>query len=542
MTILLLYINFKIDKHNYDPKPARLPVKRETDQTATNRLNFLKHKMRIKPENFLKFNNAIAFYFAFLLIAFICSTSFGQSITWQKVLNNNFGVLNKVIQTPDGGFIGVGTDRMNNFDKMYLVKLDNFGNVLWTKIIGIGNAEGYWIEQTIDNGLIIGGSIDSGFGDTQAYLVKIDMQGNMQWHMSYSNSGLDQCYCVKQIYDGGFILSCRTSPSNLNKAMFIRTDPMGNLIWKKIYGNGANTIVSEIQIIENGFIGVGYNGLQNTADGYLIKLNYNGDTIWTKKFGGNGLDGFYSLDKVSLQGFVLAGTSDSYNIRNRPESYLVRIDTNGSELWHKTFSGYDYDVCKTVRYKQGVGFILAGYSDSIAGNDTKAKVRIISETGLLLKETSYLPNTVNCTLSVFNSAEMTGDGGFIFAGYDEITSFLSMYVVKTDSLLFSNPIGISSNHHNIPIEYSITQNYPNPFNPNTNIILNIMRTAKIKLLIYDIEGKLIYTIIDQELFTGSYKVSIDFNKLNISSGVYFYSLYLNNSTQPLNTKKMIYLK
>ena len=497
--------------------------------------------MREKPEKLIKLINTKAFCFAIVLIVLASSTSFGQSITWQKVLNNKYGVLNKVIQTPDGGFIGVGTDRINNFDKMYLVKLDNFGNVVWTKIIGVGNAEGYWIEQTIDNGLIIGGSIDSGFGDTQAYLVKIDMQGNMQWHMSYSNSGLDQCYCVKQIYDGGFILSCRTSPSNLNKAMFIRTDPMGNLIWKKIYGNGANTIVNEIQIIENGFIGAGYNGLQNTADGYLIKLNYNGDTIWTKVFGGNGIDGFYSLDKVSLQGFVLAGTSDSYNIRNRPETYLVRIDTNGSELWYKTFSGYDYDVCKTVRYKQGVGYILAGYSDSIAGIETKAKVRIISESGLLLKETSYLPNIVNCTLSVFNSAEMTGDGGFIFAGYNEITSFLSMYVVKTDSLLFSNPIGISSNHNNIPIEYLLSQNYPNPFNPTTNIKFEIPKDAHVSIKIYDLLGREVFSVKEYKQ-AGSYEMMFDGS--NLASGLYFYSIKAETSQRDVytETRKMVLIK
>ena len=157
-----------------------------------------------------------------------------QSITWQKVLNNNYGWINKIQQTYDGGYIAVGPESISNEPKMYLVKLDYLGNVSWTKIIGVGNTVGYWVEETSDRGFIIGGSIDSGLVDDKVYLVKTDSNGNIQWHKTYQNSDLDQCYCVKQTPDGGFILSCRTAFST-EAAWYIKTDQLGNIQWQKFY-------------------------------------------------------------------------------------------------------------------------------------------------------------------------------------------------------------------------------------------------------------------------------------------------------------------
>ena len=99
-------------------------------------------------------------------------------------------------------------------------------------------------------------------------------------------------------------------------------------------------------------------------------------------------------------------------------------------------------------------------------------------------------------------------------------------------------IGIANNTNEVPVSFSLSQNYPNPFNPNTKIGLKIKNSGQIELKVYDIIGKEITTLINKKLSAGSYE-SI-FNGENYSSGLYFYSLFVNGVKT--DTKKMILIK
>ena len=107
-------------------------------------------------------------------------------------------------------------------------------------------------------------------------------------------------------------------------------------------------------------------------------------------------------------------------------------------------------------------------------------------------------------------------------------------------------LGIDSNSTIVPTAYVLHQNYPNPFNPQTTIKFSIIKTASVSLTIYDITGKEVIRIYDNErLKTGNYKTAIDFEKLNISSGIYFYELKVssdNNNIIYTESLKMVYLK
>jgi serine protease AprX len=92
--------------------------------------------------------------------------------------------------------------------------------------------------------------------------------------------------------------------------------------------------------------------------------------------------------------------------------------------------------------------------------------------------------------------------------------------------------------HNTPESYQLSQNYPNPFNPETNIKyeLNVNRFVSIK--IFNILGKEISTLVNQKQNSGSY--SVKFNSNGISSGIYFYSMYIDGSQ--IDSKKMVVIK
>lgn len=89
----------------------------------------------------------------------------------------------------------------------------------------------------------------------------------------------------------------------------------------------------------------------------------------------------------------------------------------------------------------------------------------------------------------------------------------------------------------IPKTYSLEQNYPNPFNPKTIIRFDILKANDVKITVYDITGREVARLVQQKLNAGKY--SVDFDAVNIASGIYFYSIVAGDFVQ---TKKMILVK
>lgn len=97
---------------------------------------------------------------------------------------------------------------------------------------------------------------------------------------------------------------------------------------------------------------------------------------------------------------------------------------------------------------------------------------------------------------------------------------------------------IALTNNDVPKNYFLSQNYPNPFNPSTNIKYQIANNSFISLKIYDILGKEVTTLVNENLKPGEYETTFD--GINLPSGIYFYSVYSDGKL--INTKKMILLK
>jgi hypothetical protein len=100
-------------------------------------------------------------------------------------------------------------------------------------------------------------------------------------------------------------------------------------------------------------------------------------------------------------------------------------------------------------------------------------------------------------------------------------------------------VGIKQVSNEIPKEYILYQNYPNPFNPKTNIKYQISKSKSyVKLVVFDITGREIAELVNEEQTAGTYL--LDWNASRYSSGIYFYSLYIDSKL--IDTKKMILVK
>jgi len=115
------------------------------------------------------------------------------------------------------------------------------------------------------------------------------------------------------------------------------------------------------------------------------------------------------------------------------------------------------------------------------------------------------------------------------------------WIVGDNGLILSNTTGgilhLDELNTTAPNEYTLIQNYPNPFNPSTTINYQIPELSFVTIKVYDVLGKEIATLVNEEKPFGDYE--IEFNGTGLPSGIYFYRLQTGNFVE---IKKMVFIK
>ena len=144
------------------------------------------------------------------------------------------------------------------------------------------------------------------------------------------------------------------------------------------------------------------------------------------------------------------------------------------------------------------------------------------------------------------------DIGPIILGDDQSWGF-TMYTdydvvyAKINGVEYGNFVSVSDRNSELPAKFYLSQNYPNPFNPTTNIGFRIAKFGFVSLKVYDILGREVATLVNEEKHAGNYEVKFSAkggsasggDAYNLSSGIYFYKLSTENYT---SVKKMILMK
>ena len=178
-------------------------------------------------------------------------------------------------------------------------------------------------------------------------------------------------------------------------------------------------------------------------------------------------------------------------------------------------------------------FIIGGYNENLEAL-TSVEIFYVYGDQYYIEEGPY----INEARYNFMSSEIDGRI-YLFGGYNSGKS-----VVKSIEMLYEYAITDidEASDHKLNSEFELYQNYPNPFNPTTTIEYTIpvsvkSENAKVKIIIYDLLGKEVVTLVNKSQNPGKYK--IEFDASQYPSGVYYYQLKTNTFIQ---TKKMILLK
>jgi hypothetical protein len=280
---------------------------------------------------------------------------------------------------PDGGYIIVGETHSFDirFGDLYLIKTDPSGNTLWTKTYGGINPDaGRSIQQTVPDGgyIIAGWTASFGAGNTDVYLIKTDSLGDTLWTRTYGDTAWDVGVSVQQTTDGGYIITGSTMSFGADLIDFyvIKTDSLGDTLWTRIYGGIASDEGHSVQETQDGgYIITGTTGSfgPGVPNVYLLKMDFWGDTLWTRTHGGLYLDYGYSVQQtVPDGGYIIAGDKWSL-VADSADVCLIKTDSLGDTLWTKTYGSFAVDVGRYVQQTQDGGYIIVGYTRSFGAGE-----------------------------------------------------------------------------------------------------------------------------------------------------------------------------
>jgi hypothetical protein len=255
---------------------------------------------------------------------------------------------------------------------------------------------------------------------------------------TYGGANDEFGFSVQQTFDGGFIIVGQTGNvgSFNNDILIIRIDINGDTVWTKTFGNlGDDVGYSVQQTSDGGFVVAGNLDGQNTADILLLRIDSYGNLIWSKSFGGNVYDYGNWARQTFDGGFIVLGSTSSFGA-GMYDAYLIKTDSSGDSLWTKVYGGIDNEWGYCVKQTYDSGFVLSGRTSStLAGDDDGFLIKTNSQGDVIWSKTYG-----GFSNDAINSVEQTNDGGFIFSGNTSSYSVgaYDLYLTKTDS--FGNVI------------------------------------------------------------------------------------------------------
>lgn len=300
-------------------------------------------------------------------------------------------------------------------------------DTLWSRTYGgSGNEDNYAICRTADGGYVLGGSTTSFGHGGDMWLVKTDAQGDTLWTRTYGGIYNEICYDVRQTSDGGYILAGGTGtygpgePGQHWHYWLLKTDANGDSLWSRTFGGIHHSVGRSVrQTTDGGYItgGEWIRWIDNfQREGvWMIRTDSEGDSLWGYSFSHNidpfGWGGFYyarGARQTSDGGFISFGYhSSGEDPWGFRGVWVMKTNAVGDSLWTAYYYGRGSSYCTCAPTDDG-GFIVGAQRDH----------------GLLLLKADVdgneewsrtywegLSHYTNC-----QSVCPTSDGGYVLAG------------------------------------------------------------------------------------------------------------------------------
>jgi len=354
----------------------------------------------------------------------------------------NDDLANSIVSLGNNGYLILGTT--SNFNSrntdLILFRINSDGTTQWAnRYGGPQNETAEHAELTSDGGFILLANTTSfGAGNSDLLVIKTDINGSVEWSRTFGGSRNDFSACIKQVADGGYIIAGRTQSfgSGGDDGYLIKINNQGDMLWSNAYGTNNNERFYYIDNgPNNGFV---ITGIENTSrslnyDALVIRADENGTIISNNSFGDNGglaNDASDCIRATSDGGYAFSGHYQSYGSGGL-DLALTKVDSRGRIEWARVFGNTGDERAWDFQIDEFNNYVLSGYTTSYGSGANEALAIRIDKVGIPKWSRTY-GGTAN---EEFNECIINGDS-IVFVGYTASIGAgrSDMYIVKTDSL------------------------------------------------------------------------------------------------------------
>jgi Secretion system C-terminal sorting domain len=397
-------------------------------------------------------------------------------------------------RTRDGDFIigaHSGSFGQGSHDH-YLIKTDSIGDTVYTKLYGGAGPDGiYDLNQDIFGDYILGGHTSSfGAGAHDFYLIKTNTLGDTLWTKTYGGSSADNFRSLVSLELSGinYVLVGETSGFGTGGTdiLLVKISGFsGDTIWAKTFGGSKNDFAYGIYETQDlGLIIIGHTNSFGPGgmNVYLIKIDFWGNIQWSKTYGGPGDEYGYSIRQTTDNGYIIVGSTNSFGAGSK-DVYLIKTDANGDTLWTKTYGGLSDETGYAIQQTSDGGYIITGNSNSFGSGKKDIYVIKTDANGNSGGCHEFPTNTlVNNVTTIETIPILTINSGTITSSSPTIVKT----AIPSNSSACDTAVGIRSS---IDDENRI-QLFPNPTNGYFSILLNEI-FQKMNYTIFNLNGILI---------------------------------------------------
>jgi hypothetical protein len=472
--------------------------------------------------------------------------TYAQSAVWSRHYGGAFNEGGfACVPTPDSGYLAVGsTYSFGSGDHdIYVIRLDSLGDTLWSRTFGGAAADfGRDVQVMPDGGcMVVGSTLSWGAGKEDLCLVRISPSGDLVWSKTYGGVNSDEGWSIRWTSDSNFIICGTTSSSGAGYSdlWLLKVSQQGDSIWSRTFGGPGGESGIAVRETFDGFIAVGATGSfgEGYSSIYAVKVSRAGDSVWAKAFGGPKADIGYSVEVAKDGDYMIVGATASYGL-GYYDAYVVKVSPFGDVVWEKTYGGVKDDRGYTISNTPSGDFLLAGTTESFGRGATDIYVVRISPIGDVIWSATY-----GGTLSDYcRGISVDRKGNFVIAGYtySYTAGGSDLYLL---ALTGDAPTPVDElPDDQLPTGFALEQNYPNPFNATTRIQYSLPRHELVNMTIYNVLGQVVRLWRGMSTPAGTFQLEwdgTDDSGRPLASGVYFYRLDVARYSE---SKKLVLLK
>jgi hypothetical protein len=355
-------------------------------------------------------------------------------ISFEKTFGGNEDDYANSLLVIDGVFFIYGTTKSKNDinGDHYLIKVDSTGSLINESFFGSNSSEeGLKIIQTNDEHLfLLGWTKNTNSGNKDIHLIKTDYDGKLIWERKYGGMQDDFANDIIALANGDYLITGATTSygEGSSDIYLIWIDPQGNVLKEVYHGDidqdGGSKI---IELADEDLMLFGYTSNYGaiSRDYYLLKMTSTGDSLWSKRYGGDDYEEAQAFAQTSQGDFVLNGHSASTDPIH--DMYGVKADVNGNLKWEKNFGGLDHDGGMAFLIDSEEHYVFVARSMSFAGNQNIYLVKT-DESGQILQE-----KVIGLPKADLANEIIEYSGSYVLAGQSNSNSNgdLDIYLVRT---------------------------------------------------------------------------------------------------------------